>query len=222
MTHPPDDAPSGSSDRYLVMTDGPEVETRVKGSRFVGQALEAHGEDEARARLETIRKRHHDATHHCSAWWIGPPGRTIERSDDDGEPSGTAGAPILHPLRGSGRHDGMVVVTRWFGGTKLGAGGLVRAYGECAAEAIAAAGARTVWITRVFEVEVSYEDVGVVEAVLARHERTVRDVERHFEGTPRFVVRALASGADPVVAALVEATGARAHVSHHEGGADRH
>ena len=221
MSKEPDDTPPGPSDRYLVMTDGPEVEIRVKGSRFVGQALAVHGEDQAHARLKTIRKRHHDATHHCSAWWVGPPGHTIERSDDDGEPSGTAGAPILHPLRGSHRHDGMVVVTRWFGGTKLGAGGLVRAYGRCAAEAIAAAGSETVWITRTFEVDVDYGDVGAVEAVLARHGGLVRDVVRHFEGRPRFVVQALDTGADSVVSALVEATGARAGVVHHEGGADR-
>ena len=104
----------------------------------------------------------------------------------------------------------MVVVTRWFGGTKLGAGGLVRAYGACAAEAIAAAGSETVWITRTFEVEVDYDDVGAVEAVLARHGGVVRDVVRHFEGRPRFVVQALDTGADSVVSALVEATGARA------------
>ena len=210
MTHPED--PS-APDHYAVLVDGPEVELRVKGSRFLGQALAATTEDEAAARLQTIRKRHHDATHHCSAWTIGPPGAEVERCDDDGEPSGTAGQPILHPLRGSGRHDGMVVVTRWFGGTKLGAGGLVRAYGECAAEAVRAAGARRVWITRDLVVEVDYEDMGAIEAVLARAGASVHDVGRDFGARPRFTVRCLASTAAGLRRTIVDATGARATVT---------
>ena len=214
MNPGPDPTPSGPApDHYRVMDDGPEVEIRVKGSRFVGQALSATSEDEAIERLQTIRKRHHDATHHCSAWIVGPPGATVERSDDDGEPSGTAGQPILHPLRGSGRHDGMVVVTRWFGGTKLGAGGLVRAYGECAREAIAAAGSRKIWITATLEVDLDYEDVGHVEAVLARAGGTVHAVGRSFEARPRFVVTLLASGTEALIDQLREATGARVTVA---------
>lgn len=212
MTRPDRTPDDRSADHYSVLTDGPEVELRVKGSRFVGQALAATSEDEALAKLETIRKRTHDATHHCSAWILGVPGRTIERADDDGEPSGTAGQPILHPLRGSGRYDGMVVVTRWFGGTKLGAGGLVRAYGECAADAIAAAGARRVWILRHLVVEVAYEDMGSIEAVLARAGARVHGVERHFDERPRFGVACLASAADALIAEITEATGARAQI----------
>lgn len=204
--------PARHSDHFDVLVDGPEVEIKVKGSRFVGQALAAANEDEAAARLETIRKRYHDATHHCSAWIVGSPGAAIERCDDDGEPSGTAGQPILHPLRGSGRHDGMVVVTRWFGGTKLGAGGLVRAYGECAAEAVAAAGARRVWVTRDLIVDVSYDDMGTIESILSRAGTRVHDVQRDFAEHPRFTIRCLASAADGLTAEIVEATGARADV----------
>jgi uncharacterized YigZ family protein len=126
-----------SAETFLRIADGPEATTKVKGSRFTGQALSAHSLDEALSRLETIRKRHHDATHHCWAAVWGPPESSEERFDDDGEPSGSAGRPILHHLRGSGACDGLVVVTRWFGGTKLGTGGLVKAYTETAQLALA-------------------------------------------------------------------------------------
>ena len=87
------------ADTFLRIADGPEATTKIKGSRFTGQALSVHSLDEALARLETIRKRYHDATHHCWAAIWGPPESTDERFDDDGEPSGSAGRPILHHQR---------------------------------------------------------------------------------------------------------------------------
>ena len=109
-------------DLYKVLGNGPETEIKIKGSRFLGQAFHAPDLETGRKRLETVRKKYHGATHHCWAARVGEPGRVEERSDDDGEPSGTAGAPILAALRGGELHDGLVVVTRYFGGVKLGTG----------------------------------------------------------------------------------------------------
>ncbi len=98
-----------------------------KNSRFLSEALFVDSEEAARSELARVRKQYYDARHHCSAWIIGPGGETV-RSGDDGEPAGTAGRPILEVIRGAGVTNAMVVVTRYFGGTLLGTGGLVRAY----------------------------------------------------------------------------------------------
>ena len=119
---------------------------------------------------------HHSARHHCSAWVIGAD-RRLQRSSDDGEPSGTAGQPILDVLNGRGLGDVAVVVTRYFGGTLLGAGGLVRAYSEAAATAI-----DTVHVVRrqrlaLVSFVVSHEAVGRVESALAQHGFTIDDID---------------------------------------------
>ena len=131
---PRDGAPD--PDRYLSLETGDEIESKVKGSRFLGQAFRADSEDEAGRRLAEVRRKYHDASHHVWALRTGPPEDCRERSDDDGEPSRTAGAPILAVLQGSGLHDALVIVTRWFGGTKLGPGGLIRAYSAAARAAL--------------------------------------------------------------------------------------
>jgi uncharacterized YigZ family protein len=109
-------------------------ELREKGSRFLAVVAPAADEEAARAVVEALRREHPDATHHCFAWRLGAEAR--ERSSDAGEPGGTAGPPILSALRGAGLSDVVAVVVRWFGGVKLGKGGLVRAYGGAARAAL--------------------------------------------------------------------------------------
>lgn len=111
------------------------AELREKGSRFLALASPAASEAEAQAFVEGVRRRFPDATHHCWAWRLGPGG--FERSCDDGEPAGTAGVPMLQVLRGAELADVVAVVVRWFGGTKLGKGGLARAYAGALKEALA-------------------------------------------------------------------------------------
>lgn len=127
----------------LRLSEGPDIvgEYEEKRSRFVGVLRRCTSEDQARAHIAEQRRRYPSAGHHCSAFLVEVPdaGR-IERSNDDGEPSGTAGAPMLDVLRGSGLTDVCAVVVRWFGGTKLGAGGLARAYGVSVSAALEAAG----------------------------------------------------------------------------------
>jgi uncharacterized YigZ family protein len=115
--------------RYRTVARAATVETEVKRSRFLCRIERVDSEVAARAVVERARKEHWDARHHCSAFVLGPD-RALERSNDDGEPPGTAGAPMLDVLRGHQVSDVVAVVTRWFGGTLLGTGGLTRAYSD--------------------------------------------------------------------------------------------
>ncbi|UFJ40132.1 YigZ family protein [Brevibacillus humidisoli] len=113
--------------QYKTVAGYGEQEIVIERSRFIGYAQRATTEEEATAFIAMIKKKHWDATHNCSAFVIGEHDQ-IQRSSDDGEPSGTAGKPILECIKKNGLKDTVVVVTRYFGGIKLGAGGLVRAY----------------------------------------------------------------------------------------------
>ncbi len=122
----------------LIPAAETRVEIRVSNSRFIATAAPAFTVDEARAFIGRIKAEFSDATHNVPAYIIGHGQATIAHTHDDGEPSGTAGRPMLAVLQGSGLGDIVVVVTRYFGGTKLGTGGLVRAYGDAAREVLAA------------------------------------------------------------------------------------
>lgn len=114
----------------LVPLEAVETEIRVVNSRFIASLSPANSVEEARAFLMETKKRFPDATHHVPAFIIGHGQSIISHCTDDGEPQGTAGRPALAVLQGSGLGNVVVVVTRYFGGTKLGTGGLVKAYGE--------------------------------------------------------------------------------------------
>jgi uncharacterized YigZ family protein len=141
-----------------------EAEIREKGTRFLAVIVPAAGEEEAKAGLAELARRYPDATHHCWAWRLGAPPR--ERSSDAGEPAGTAGVPILQVLRGAGLSDVLAVVVRWFGGTKLGKGGLARAYAAAAREALAGLPVAARVPTVRLAVRVPYERVGAVKRLL--------------------------------------------------------
>ena len=123
---------------YRVPAREAAAEIEVKRSRFRSRIVRVETEEAARAVVAAERRAYGTAGHHCSAFVLGPTGATL-RSNDDGEPSGTAGAPMLDVLRGRGLTDVVAVVTRWFGGTLLGTGGLIRAYGDAVSTAVDAA-----------------------------------------------------------------------------------
>ena len=135
----------------------------IRHSRFFAQAASVADIDAALAFLAARSVR--DATHNCWAYRIG----TDYRSSDDGEPAGTAGRPILAAIDGQGYDQVCVVVTRWYGGIKLGAGGLVRAYGGAAAECLRAAPRRPLVEMRTLQLQAGFEDIGAVHAALAAH-----------------------------------------------------
>jgi len=167
-----DDDSGGDDLGYLTLRREAWAELREKGSRFLAGLAPAADEAAAEAFLARLRGEHPDATHHCSAWRVGrrdggPGAVLVERCSDDGEPGGTSGPPILDVLRGRQLEDVAAVVVRWFGGTKLGKGGLVRAYGGAArAAADTAAETRGILVRRVprlaLELTVPYDLLGAV------------------------------------------------------------
>ena len=148
------------------------AETDVKRSRFLCRLVRVETEDAARAAIDAARTEHWSARHHCSAFVIGPTGTPdqVRRSNDDGEPSGTAGRPMLEALAGRGLVDSVAVVSRYFGGTLLGAGGLVRAYSEAVLTTIDQAQSHGLLVTRerreLFRLALSHADAGRIEAEL--------------------------------------------------------
>ena len=127
------------SDTYLSIPTRGEGLYKELGSRFIAFALPVETEEEVREAVSSFRKEYHDARHHCYAFRLGL-GGGVWRASDDGEPSGSAGRPILGQIDSAGLSDVLVVVVRYFGGIKLGVPGLIRAYREAAADALANAG----------------------------------------------------------------------------------
>jgi uncharacterized YigZ family protein len=199
-------------DHYLSLDPGPETELKEKGSRFPGQAFAVEGEVESADALRSVQKKHHAATHHCWAHRLGRPDAVTERSDDNGEPSGTAGLPILQAIQRADVYGALVVVTRYYGGTKLGTGGLVRAYGDSATLALDAAPRRDVWLEAEILIRTTYPDVGIVEATLAQQGAIVRRCARDFGDAPVFRVATLVSRAEGLRQTLIEATAGRAEI----------
>lgn len=177
-----------------------ELPTR-KGSRFIADVAPVDDAAAALAFVEEVRRREPDATHHCWAYRL-PDGR--ERSSDDGEPRDTAGPPILRRIGGAELAGVVVVVTRYYGGTQLGRGGLVRAYGEAAATALADAPVIERRVRTGFRVQAPYDRSGTVEGVLAAFDATVRQADYGVVVDLRVAVPV--DVADAFRAALSEAT----------------
>lgn len=193
--------------RTLVRPHRVEID-RVKGSRFVADAAPAGDEPAALAVVERVRAEWPDATHHCWAFRL-EGGR--ERRDDDGEPRDSAGAPILRHLQGAGLADVVVVVTRWFGGTKLGRGGLVRAYGAAAAAVLADAPIEDRPVLATLSLVHDYDLSAAVESVLVAHDAAVLDAEYGMRVGVRLAVPRAAARA--FVDAMTEATAGRVRPS---------
>jgi len=177
----------------------------VKHSRFLAQAAPVESAAQALAFLADIART--PATHHCWAYRIG----NDYRSSDDGEPAGTAGRPILAAIDGQGFDRVMVVVTRWYGGVNLGAGGLVRAYGGTAAECLRTAPRRALIDYRELVVQAGFEDTGAVHAALAAHGAERLDEAFDADGL-RMRVRLPADRVEALAAQLRDATRNRARI----------
>lgn len=149
-------------------------ETVIKKSHFITAIKQVRSEEDARTYINEIRKEFNDATHVCTAYLIGD-NNEIQRSSDNGEPSGTAGVPILEALKKSGIKDIVCCVIRYFGGIKLGAGGLIRAYGGAAADACASAPKTVDKEVDIYEISYPYNMQGTLEAWLRRN-CTIKDV----------------------------------------------
>lgn len=155
------------------------TEIKVRGSRFIGTAMPVSSREQIAADLESMRRQYWDATHNCYAWRLAPDGLQY-RFADDGEPSGSAGKPILFVIQQRELLDVLVVVTRYFGGTKLGVGGLARAYGETASAVLDLADVVTSFERETLQVFTTYDDMRAVRNLVEQYalgfEEEFRDV----------------------------------------------
>ena len=175
-------------DLYRTVAAPAEAACRERSSKFLAWIYPVRTEEEIREHLEALRKRFFDATHHCYAWRLGPRGEAF-RANDDGEPSGTAGKPILGQLLSNELTDCLIVVVRYFGGTKLGVPGLIAAYKESAAAAIEAAQIVERTVDRIVTVDFPY--VAMNDIMRAVKELQPRIEEQTFDNlcTLRLTIR---------------------------------
>ncbi|OCS87414.1 YigZ family protein [Caryophanon tenue] len=170
---------------YLTVKDYGESEIIISKSRFLTYVNRAETEEEALQFIEHIKKIHPQATHNCSCYLIGEHDN-IQKANDDGEPSGTAGVPMLEVLKKQGLKDTVVVVTRYFGGIKLGGGGLIRAYGKATTEGITAAQVVERKLHHLMKVTVDYTWLGKVENEVRSSNYTLERID-YLEGVDIFV-----------------------------------
>lgn len=178
-----------------------------KKSRFIANIVPVSSEEEAAAFIDSVRKKYYDARHHCTAFIIGR-NKELTRCSDDGEPGGTAGKPILEVLLGADVTNVAAVVTRYFGGTLLGTGGLVRAYTQAAKEAMENAGVGIMRYKTEMTIEIDYIDVGKVQYLLGS--RKINVFQSRYTDKVEFDIRIPEEERAEISKALTEATAARA------------
>jgi uncharacterized YigZ family protein len=195
------------TDRYLSVPGPGLHEIEIRRSRFLCALVPVADEAAAREAIAARRKAEPAARHHCHAFVLGPDGRT-QRSSDDGEPAGTAGIPMLEVLRRRAVTDTVAVVSRHFGGVLLGAGGLIRAYGQAVSEALDAVGVVEYRRLSLVDVEVDYTRAGRLENDLRSSSYTLN--ETRFDATAHFEVGLGADEEEPFAAWLADLTGGEA------------
>jgi uncharacterized YigZ family protein len=206
-THRSEPAPDADEDRFLVLDRPGTAEVKEKGSRFLADCFPVESEEEAREQVAAIATRHHDATHHPWALHLGHGDSALRRAQDDGEPAGTAGAPILTAIEGRGLSGTLVVVTRWFGGVKLGTSGLARCYGAAAAAALDAAPVREGYRQATIPFRVSHADLPAAQRVIFGAGGEF--AEQAYGAEARLVASVRRSREVAVRQALVDATAGR-------------
>ncbi|MEG0319593.1 MAG: YigZ family protein [Niameybacter sp.] len=196
-------------DRYITIAGEGYAEIVEKKSRFIASVFPIESQEEADLILAKLRKKYWDATHNCFAYQIGERDE-IQRFSDDGEPQGTAGKPILDVLKGHQIKNTLIVVTRYFGGTLLGTGGLVRAYGKGAKEGILAAGLIEKMRVCLFTLEMSYPLSGKVQYLLNDQNYIIRDTL--YTDVVRFVVEVEMGEKEAFTDWLIEKTNAETSI----------
>ena len=195
------------SEENKAVYEGGEGELIEKKSRFIATVIPVESEEEALAFIEAMKKKYWNATHNCSAYVIGEKGQ-LKRCSDDGEPSGTAGRPMLEVLEGEGIRNVAVVVTRYFGGTLLGTGGLVRAYSA----SVKAGLASSVIITKIpgvkLKIETDYTGLGKIQYLLG--EMGIRTLDSQYTDHVELDVLVPETMLERVKAELIEGTNGQA------------
>lgn len=196
--------------QYKIIEHGGTDEIEEKKSRFIAHVAPASTEEEALAFIESKKKQFWDARHNCYAYVLGEQAQTV-RFSDDGEPGGTAGRPILEVLIGSGIRNLVVVVTRYFGGTLLGTGGLVRAYTKAAQAGLAASEVRTMCYGYEMTVVTDYNGIGKIQYLLGQ--RGIPMGESDYAEQVTIKIKIPYEDKDAVVHEITEATAAKAEIT---------
>lgn len=194
---------------YRILYQGGIGEITEKKSRFIANFKSVATEEEALSFVEEMRKKYWDARHNCYAWIIGKNGE-LKRCSDDGEPSQTAGKPMLDVLEGEGIVNICTVVTRYFGGTLLGTGGLVRAYLRAVQQGLKACTVLTVEPAKKLSVITDYNSIGKIQYLLGCQEVTI--LESEFTDRVELTVLIPDGKQDMLMAEITEVTGGRAFI----------
>jgi uncharacterized YigZ family protein len=190
-----------AEDEYQTITAPVVTEFKEKGSRFIGHLFPLTERAEAEKRLNEVRQKHFNATHNCYAWhW----NTETFRYSDDGEPNGTAGKPIYNMLNGSGLLHLLCVVTRYYGGTMLGTGGLIRAYGQAARNCLDEAHSKTVIQTSELRIVHGYDETSPVMHWLEKYEGTI--LQSEYDQKVVLTIRMRLKNVDIFTKQLIEAT----------------
>lgn len=197
------------NDVYRTIEADAEALFKEKSSKFLCFAYPVTTEEQIRERLEVLYKKYYDATHHCYAWRLGPRGESF-RTNDDGEPSSTAGKPILGQLLSHEITDCLIVVVRYFGGTKLGVSGLIEAYKTSAAEVIAAAKVVERTVDERIEVRFSYMAMNEVMKVVKDLQPKI--VEQCFDNLCTMTLTIRQSLSEQLLTRLSKVEGAQAEI----------
>ncbi len=197
---------AGEVEEYRVLLEDGSGEIVEKKSRFIATVRRCSCEPEALGFIEEMRKKYWDASHNCSAFVLGSRAE-ITRCSDDGEPGGTAGRPMLEVLLGEGIRDVAVVVTRYFGGTLLGAGGLVRAYSRAVKEGLANCRTGVMRYGSRLSLGTDYNDIGKILYLLGQ--RGIAPVNSEYAEAVKLVILVPADAEEGLVRELTEATGGR-------------
>ena len=197
------------TESYINLLRGGEGEIVEKKSRFIGQIKPVASEEEAYAFIEEVKKKRYDARHNCFAFSVGAD-MPLLRFSDDGEPQCTAGKPILEVITSSEIHNICIVVTRYFGGTLLGTGGLVRAYTDAAKAALANCETKLIELLIPTEIRTNYTDMGKIQYILGNHE--VKILDTVYADDVLMKVNLKKSEAEGIIKEITDATSARAGI----------
>ncbi|MCT4584855.1 MAG: YigZ family protein [Peptostreptococcaceae bacterium] len=199
--------------KYNTVHEFGQDEIIIEKSRFIGYAKPVKTEDEARSFIDEIKKKHKDATHNVWAYTIGLD-MNIQRYSDDGEPSGTAGIPSLEVIKKEDLRDVVVVVTRYFGGTKLGAGGLVRAYTKGAKIGLEAANIVQKKMFREIKINTDYTNMGKIQNFLMNKDYYIKDTI--FEDKVCIIVYCELEQVKSLISKLIDLTNAKVDIIENE------
>ncbi|MBR2027035.1 MAG: YigZ family protein [Alistipes sp.] len=191
-------------DSYLTIAEPAEAIYKERSSKFLSYAYPVESESEIKELLDALRKQYYDATHHCYAYRLGAHGEMF-RANDDGEPSGTAGKPILGQLLSANITNCLVVVVRYFGGTKLGVSGLIQAYKESTADVIAVSKIIEKTVDRVVKIDFDYTSMNGVMRIVK--EMNPRIDEQVFDNICKMSLRIRESEAEILTAKLSKVEG---------------